>query len=170
MWLGQKENYHWLVSENPISNLLESVVEHHREMLLHVTSFDSGPLILTEREKELGWSRSGFVSISPPLESGLSIPHDQYDEWYLSTAPLEFPSSFEAFVNFCAFTLVHPSEITKNDALPWERVRMDFLPPLQEKFWKQLLTIQPETYIGMGEQDIFVSQDEAFIKLMRQRA
>ena len=170
MHIGKKQNYHWLVASEEIRGAIDLVIEHHQQQYLHITSFDSGPLKLTREELELGWNQESSVSLSPRLHNELAIPHDQYDEYYLSRDKLEFPSNLEVFVNYGAFTLAHPDELTKNDDPTWERKRFDFLYPFQDRFWQQLNIIEPESYVAIGDHDIFVSKNESFIKAIHRCA
>ena len=170
MRLGKTENYYWLVSSEEIRGAIDIVVEQRQHQYLHITSFDSGPLTLTQEEQESGWSQENEVSLSPRLNSKTAVPHDQYDEYYLSSTKLRFPSNLEVFVNYGAFTLEHPDELTKDDDPTWERNRCDFLYPFQERFWQQLSIIDPQSYVAMGDHDIFVSKNESFIMAVHRSA
>ena len=126
--------------------------------------------IRDREEQDLGWQQESSVSLSPRLHNELAIPHDQYDEYYVSRTKLEFPSNLEVFVNYGAFTLEHPDALTKNDDPTYEKKRFDFLYPLQERFWQQLTMIDPESYIAIGDRDIFVSKNESFINAIHRCA
>ena len=101
--------------------------------------------------------------ISPPLSNHVEIPHDQFDEWYVSTSQLSFPDDLEVFVNYGGFTLVSPEELTKDDDPAWERGRYDYLYLMQDRFWKQLSVINPSTYVSSGDLYIVVSKSKALI-------
>lgn len=163
MWKGKTENYNWVVSINGFTNLLESLLKTHANQLLHITAFDSGPISPMEEEIQLDWYVKGEVMISPPLNKTISVPYEQYDEWYISHSELNFPNELEIFVNYGGFNLASPDELTKDDDPTWERGRCDFLYPLQEKFWYQLKQVNPETYVAIGDHDIIVSKNENFI-------
>src|SRR3954470_18002598 len=49
-----------------------------------ITSFDSGSLVPTQEEKALGWEYRAGVAYSPRITSPDILPHDGYDEWYVS--------------------------------------------------------------------------------------
>ena len=172
MWKGKTNNYYWKVSESSygFSNLLEAVLKFHAGKCLHITSFDSGPITPNEEEDKLGWHLQNEVMVSPPLHKGMLGPYEQYDEWYISDSELIFTDEFEIFVNYGGFNLVSPKDITKDDDPTWERGRMDFLYPLQERFWAQLNELDPESYIAIGDNDIVVSKNEQFINHVTEHA
>jgi len=92
---------------------------------------------------------------SPPLSAEVTIPYEQYDEWYLSKEKLNFPVGFDRFVNYGGFNVAPDSE---------------FEPDIQDKFWKQLVIINPETYIAIGDNDIVISKNETLIKYISKNA
>jgi len=170
MWTGLTQEYHWLVTSDTILGARDSFIKHHCGDLLYVTSFDSGPLLINDDEKRLGWIQRGPIAVSPPISENIEIPHDQYDEWYFSKSELTFPTEIELFVNYGAFNLASPDQLTRDDDPSWERGRCDYLYPLQENFWAQIATIQPESYIATGDLDIYVSRNEHLISSIRRRA
>jgi len=172
MWTGKSNNYYWKVSESSygFSNLVETVLKVLSGKFLHITSFDSGPITPNEEEIKLGWRMQNDVMVSPPLCEGLLVPHEQYDEWYISNSEIIFHAEFEIFVNYGGFHLASPKDLTKDDDPTWERGRMDFLCPLQERFWTQLNELDPETYISIGDNDIVVSKNEKFINHVSEHA
>ena len=169
MKTGRNNNYIWAVSDDPILYLHDTIVEYHEGKILYITSFDSGPLRLTEEEQDRGWIQYGDIAINPLIKKGIQIPHDDYDEWYISDVELKFPDEFEAFVNYGAFRLQDPAELTKDDDPSWERGRFDFLYPLQEKFWALIESVQPQSYIAIGGREILVSTNEEFIEALMKR-
>ena len=170
MWTGSAQEYHWLVTSDPILGAMDLLIEHHMKDILHVTAFDSGPLVVSHEEKSVGWVQRGLVAVSPPIGENIVIPYDQYDEWYFSKTELAFPGEFEQFVNYGAFNLASPKELTKHDDPSWERGRCDYLYPLQERFWAQITAIKPESYLSSGDLDIYVSRNEQLINSIHQCA
>jgi len=51
---GRYKDYYWLVSSKTLWSLEKLVVSNHKNLTLAITSFDSGPLKPTEKEKQLG--------------------------------------------------------------------------------------------------------------------
>ena len=81
---GRYKNYFWLTCHTEIANIDKLIIEYHKGYTLYLTTFDSGPLIPTQEELDQGWEINNEIMISPPLSSKTFIPHEQYDEWYLS--------------------------------------------------------------------------------------
>jgi hypothetical protein len=167
---GEHGEYRWLVSDSLILRLRPPVLRFHSGLRLCITSFDSGPLRLTEEEIILGWTTQGNVAISPPVTAGLAVPHDQYDEWYLLDHPAFDAGDFEVFVNYGGFTLVAPAETYQTFDRTWEKAGLDWLSPIQERFWRQLARLKPETYVAVGDKDIVVSRNHRFMESVREAA
>ena len=122
---------------------------------MYLATFDSGPLVPSEEELNQGWSTDGAIMFSPPLGNEVGIPYEQYDEWYLSKTKLSFPNGFDRFVNYSGFNLSPESE---------------FNPEILELFWKQLVNINPDTYVAIGDNDIVVSKNETLIEYISKNA
>ena len=71
-----------------------------------------------------------------------------FSEWYLSNDKLLFPKNIERFVNYSGFNL---SPEFKDNL------------EIQTKFWKQLININPTTFVAIGDNDIVVSKNEKLI-------
>lgn len=164
MWTGQSTDYFWIVSSFDTSGLIEIIRKHHKNQILYISAFDGGSITPTQEEREIGWRSMGNVMASPPLQEMTTVPHEQYDEWYLSHSKLIFPKDQEVFVNNGDFNLANPIELTKDDDPTWERGRYDFLYSIQERFWQQMTLIDPETYVSTGNHDIVVSKNRSFMK------
>lgn len=89
------------------------------------TSFDSGPLTLSDAEREEGWRMIGQLAHSPAIRSIKQIPHDQYDEWLVFKYPTQV-TAVETMVNFGGFSPVD---------FDWEEKR--------EWFWTQVVRLSP---------------------------
>jgi len=152
---GISHNYYWLVSRNELPDIDKLTINHHKNYILHLATFDSGPLAPSDEEINQGWSADGEIMFSPPLTNKVVIPYEQYDEWYLSNTKLSFPNGFDRFVNYSGFNLSAES---------------GFNPELQAQFWEQLVKINPETYVAIGDNDIVVSKNEALIKYISKNA
>jgi len=159
MKITQVGDYYWTVFTEPMLDLANTVIQSHIKSFLHITSFDSGPLRINDEEKIQGWQQMDTIAVSPSLNQGTEVPYDNYDEWYISQSTLEFPDSFEVFVNYGSFTLEDPKVLTKNDDKTWERGRFDFLDSMQERFWNQINIIKPDTYLAAGDRDVLVSKN-----------
>jgi hypothetical protein len=167
---GQHGEFDWLVSTDQTWDLAEIVVRFHLGLRLCITAFDSGPLRLTTEELEQGWTKQRDVAISPPIADLLEIPQDQYDEWYLLENSLVFGGNMEVFVNFGGFTLVPAKETATALDTTRNKHGLDWLKQIQERFWAQLLRIQPRTFAASGDYDVVVSRDKRFMAAVREAA
>ncbi len=145
---GARGNYQWLTTaEHDLDSLLKLCPNVTVGKYLAVTSFDSGPLLLNELQKNNGWNSRGNLAYSPRIEwLELLPPRGGFDEWYvfersvdlghlgsgnIFEAPLA-PGQVRAFVNFSdGFALHRPNDLT-------------------DLFWRQLEWIRPESYIADG--------------------
>ena len=155
MKTGKSHDYFWLVSSAEIDGIDKLIIKYHRNYILHLATFDSGPLAPSDEEKSQGWSTDGEIMFSPPLRAEVTIPYEQYDEWYLSKEKLNFPVGFDRFVNYGGFNVAPDSE---------------FEPDILDEFWKQLIGINPETYVAIGDNDIVISKNETLIKYISKNA
>ena len=167
MITGSCEGYRWVVTPSYLPQLSQAVVRSHIGMHLCITSFDSGPLLLNRDEIALGWHRQGKVMVSPPLTASLVIPHEQYDEWYIHSAPEFGECPIEVFVNYGSFTLVSPDVIDQGRDPTWERDPCEVMVRIQDRFWSQLMTFAPETYVAMGDNTVVVSRNQKFIDTVK---
>jgi hypothetical protein len=164
--------YRWLVmrqdDQHDLTTLLELCPQALSGKYVAVTSLDSGPKILTDEEKGLGWQSRNAIAYSPQI----TVSEDGqiegvtagicagYDEWYVFDSPLDlgvlgqgnvFESGLTAekvwdFVNYDAGFALHNPEMADLTCL----------------FWKQLDRIQPESFIADSAAFLtFVSRNEA---------
>jgi len=165
---GSHGSYPWFVTrEDDLATLLESCPQSLAGKYVAVTSLDSGPMILTEEEKGLGWHSRNEIAYSPQISlsedgrlKGMSAGQCAgYDEWYVFDSPHDlgavcdrnvFESDLPAgkiwtFVNYDAGFALHNPEMSDLTGL----------------FWKQLEWIQPESFIADSAAFLtFVSRNE----------
>ncbi len=165
---GKHSEYYWLVSADPLWSLQDAVKNYHYGFRLAIASFDSGPISPNADDLEQGWTCQNGVMLSPPLSEALKIPCDQYDEWYLAKDLSIAASDLEIFVNYGGFSLVPPVESYRDFDPTWEPGTFDFLIPIQARFWQQMLELNPETYVAMGDNDVVVSKNRDFISCVHQ--
>ncbi len=150
---GSHGQYEWLVTDQQF-DLLQISPDVVLGKYVAITSFDSGPLVLTDEEKAAGWESRGKVAYSPKVQNVASLPRAGYDEWYIFRDPSDLGTShlaenvFEVpqeqghvsvFVNY-GFAL-HPPERAG----------------LATLFWPQIERIRPESYIADHDYLTFVS-------------
>jgi len=105
--------------------------------------------------------------ISPAIQDGIHIPCVGDDEWYLFDE--EPPSDWqpEVFVIYGGFTFQPIDEIYRTFDPTWEKRGLEYLVPIQERFWSQIERVKPVSYIGMGDNDVVVSNRPEFIEALR---
>ncbi len=163
MRIGRHGEFYWLVSNEEIRDIDKIIIEYRTGHTLYLATFDSGPLLPNQEELEQGWKVVGEIMVSPPLSDTVTIPYEQYDEWYISKDELTFPRDLERYVNYGGFRLYVENNDSRNIEPTWERNNGDHMRPHQEAFWKQLLLINPETFVAIGDNEIVVSKDEQLI-------
>ena len=164
---GSHGGYDWLTTQHDLEALLGLCPELVLDKYLAVTSIDSGPLVLSNGEKDAGWKSRGGIAYSPRIESVEGLPHDGFDEWYVFNAPVDLgetlagnifevplgPGRVAVFVNY----YVSPVD----DLDPSYKALTDL-------FWKQLEWIRPESYIADGGSCLtVVSSDKALFATLR---
>jgi hypothetical protein len=159
---GSHGAYFWLSSaQHDLGGLLKQCPQLLLGKYIAVTSLDSGPLTLTDEERTAGWHTRNEIAYSPQIHTAEQLPYGEcagFDEWYVFESPFDLGqlwhgNIFEAplaegqvstFVNFLDFALSNP-EVA-------ELVRL---------FWKQLDSIQPQSYIADGNAFLtFVTRDK----------
>jgi hypothetical protein len=165
---GERSGWQWFVSRRQIVTLQHDVIREHLGKRLWITTFDSGPITPNSEELLAGWQGIGGAMVSPPLEARLEIPRDQNDEWYIFNDDYTRNHHFERFVVYGGFTLADPRALADSFDPTWERDSLDWLYPLQRRFWNQIDQLTPITYIAMGDNDIVVTRDHSFANSVRQ--
>jgi hypothetical protein len=146
MVTGTRGAYQWIVWESQfLSDLAAAVPDIVRGKYVAITAFDSGRFLPTREMTGQGWSYHLGVAYSPPVEHRIDLPYDQYDEWYVFRSParIGYP---EVFVNYGGFRLDRPEAEVERRAMA-------------ERFWRQLETLQPESYLAEGDFLIFVTRN-----------
>lgn len=143
---GKCGEYFWIEwREAFLGDLLTAFPELVINKYLVNTSFDSGALTLSDEEIKQGWIKDNELALSPLITNDSDIPNCQYEEWYVFSSPATF-EEFEVFVNYYGFSL------------------KDFLTDFQERFWKQIKLLSPETFLAEGEFLICVTKNESLFK------
>jgi hypothetical protein len=160
---GTHGKYGWVELDETSLHLVNLILTAHKGLRLYITSFDSGPIHPTKEEIRQGWASHGQVMESPVLEKSTIVPYDNFDEWYFFGQSIPFPLDQEVFVNYGGFSLV-PVEIQLENFDPsWERDALEWLKPVQERFWAQITRIDPLTYVAMGDRDLVVSKNTSLL-------
>lgn len=163
---GRHDCFFWLVSPSLLDTLVKRTLEFHQGLRVCVTSCDSGPLAPTAEERALGWSTIGEIAVGPRICGSPDIPSDKYDEWYLFDEPPGAEWKPEVFVNYGGFTVVPVDDLVR-DLHPTEDKRaLDWLRPVQDRFWKQIEKAHPVSFIASGDFDVVVTQKKDFVQAL----
>ncbi|MEP6663418.1 MAG: hypothetical protein ABJC04_07105 [Verrucomicrobiota bacterium] len=162
-------DYWWLTSDSSLGILLEHCPEIVLGRFVAVTAFDSSPLKLTQDELNRGWSENDCVAWSPKILTTDILPHDGWDEWYIFPSQSLFKPK-ELFVNLGSIGLRDPAYLLENIEPTWDRagviMEIERRRHVQKRFWSQLFSIRPETYLADGDELIFAtSNSELFARV-----
>ena|SRR5947209_7971538 len=161
--LGSQGSYEWLVTDQAF-DLLRICPDVALGKYIAITSFDSGPLVLTNEETATGWQNRGDVAYSPKIEDIGTVPRDLYDEWYIFENPVDLGISHIQDNIFQA-----PQErghvivfVNHNFALhPPERAG------LSDLFWSQMARIHAESYVADNDYLTFATLNKVlFAKVL----
>lgn len=173
---GSHGAYRWLTTgQHELDTLRRQCPQALVGKYVAVTSLDSGPMVLTDEEKNSGWSSRNEIAYSPQIQSAKDcrierLPGGEcaaFNEWYVFDSPCNLGglwhgnNVFEApiapglvftFVNFADGFALHNPEMAN----------------LVSLFWKQLDWIQPESYIACADVFLtFVSRNEDIFVAVR---
>lgn len=159
---GNRDGYGWVTSnaDVAVSQLVRQFPWMVLDRVVVVTTWDSGPLHLTESECDLGWSTRNGIAYSPivgSLEVGLLADRNaawpEYSELYVLDAMTDIGREFDGelfefdaqrgellvFINFPGFALHHESG-PHSQLTGW--------------FWQQIDWMRPEGYLADSENHI----------------
>ncbi len=148
---GKHENYYWLETFDPEFNVHKFLNDFKTTILdkiIIITSFDCGPLTLTDSELNNGWKYVNSNAMSPLIRTETEVPNDNYDEWYIFDS---IPLTFNSDDNYVA-----------NDSFMLGGNNID----IQSAFWNNIRMNNPETYISCGNSFKIVTLKEELIKLI----
>src|SRR4030042_5259616 len=146
MITGSRGAYRWIVWNSQfLRELTTAVPEIVVGKFAVVTSFDSGPFVPSDDEIHRGWNLQKGLTYSPKIIPVDDLPHDQFDEWYVFSSRKEIDPP-EIFVNYAGFRLrYYTADIETHGLL--------------ERFWLQMETLQPESYLAAGDSLVFATRD-----------
>lgn len=159
MKTGRLKNYQWVEFTEYQLLLVEDIIESHIGMFLHIASFEGDPISPTEEAIKQGWQLLGKIMVSPPIDSKMEVPYDGFDEWYFFEEPTKLPDDIEIFINYGNFSLVPVDQQLEEFDPTWESDSLDWLRPIQQRFWSQASKLNPETYVSIGDKDIIVTKN-----------
>jgi hypothetical protein len=155
--VGSQGVYEWLVTDRQF-DILQICPDVVLGKYIAITSFDSGPLALTDEEKAVGWESRSNIAYSPKVQAVSRVPRSCYEEWYIFDGPVDLgtshlgenvfevpqaPGHVSVLVNY-GFAL-HPPDRTS----------------LANLFWSQMERIRADSYVADNDYLTFVSADKA---------
>jgi len=150
--VGSRGVYEWLVTDQEF-DLLQVSPEGVLGKYIAVTSIDSGPLVLSDKEKTAGWASREQIAYSPKIESVEGLPRAGWDEWYIFGSPTDLGISHLAENIFEVPQEQGHLSVLVNYGLALHRPE-DALIAL---FWQQIERLRPESYMADHDYLIFVS-------------
>src|SRR5215472_13741572 len=84
---GSTNDYQWLVSTDRQLDVLKCCPDVVLGKYVAITSFDSGPLRLTEGQRSAGWASHGEIAYSPAIQHVKAVPQAYFSELYVFPAP-----------------------------------------------------------------------------------
>lgn len=161
--VGSHDSYDWLVTDQAF-DLLRICPDVVLGKYIAITSFDSGPLVLTDEEKGAGWQSRSEIAYSPKISGSEAVPRDQYDEWYIFETPADLGVShireniFEAPQGKGHVNVVVNYNFAPH---PPERATLAGL------FWPQISWIHPESYVADNDYLTFATLNQVlFAKVL----
>jgi hypothetical protein len=151
--IGRWEEFTWAEGTWSVTALVEQCPQIVLGKRLVVTALDSGPLLLSEEEKALGWISRAGCAISPVIADPLGLFCGEYDEWWVfSSEPVILPDAEDPFVNHEPRIALQPVEDrarsarSPDDALGSEEGR-EYYRQFQDRFRAALRRVHPETFL-----------------------
>lgn len=148
---GEKNGYYLIEWQNRnafLDDLLYSFPQLVIGRFLLNTSFDSGPLRLSDVEIEQGWLSIRGFALSPQIESIEQIPFEGYSEWYAFETSFDV-GEYRSFINFGGFSLFD-----------------EFFADSADRFWSQILAMDAESYFAEGDNLICATKNRVVFEQM----
>jgi hypothetical protein len=156
MTTGTHGAYEWLEIDHDLGEFMSLCPSAIVGKYLAITAVDSGSFAPSEQDLADGWNANGGVAYSPPIESIAILPSNcccrgccGYDEWYVFERQ---PPSLGSVCHANVFT----SEIGCGNVFQFInfmglRFSDAQMKAISDLFWRQIDWIQPESYVGDGE-------------------
>ncbi|MFS2034679.1 hypothetical protein ACEN8I_11700 [Polaromonas sp. CT11-55] len=163
---GQVDGFEWLQLDGAVLSFAHIVSGLCEDNHLLISCFDSGPIYPSDEEQSIGWRSLPAGMLSPPLHAGLTLPSEQYDEWWVFelAQQAEALPAYDCFVNRTAWTLRTLEEIESAYDPTWERGRLEWLGVMQERFWSMVRSYRPVAYIADGDSLIVASNSRRLLE------
>ena len=153
---GREGEYFWLACHECHWTIPDYFVRRYPAVFLDrtvaVTASDSMP------EPDPFWIADA-VSIEelPPL--------DGWDEWWIFEGPPQPRDMPDAFVNIGSFSLAPLGEVHPPDPT-WDRSTYVVDANLRSRFWAEVVRLNPESYLAVGDTFLFASRREELVSAL----
>ncbi len=152
---GSTNGYQWLVSTDRQVDVLECCPDVVLGKYVAITSFDSGPLGLTEEQKSAGWVSRGEIAYSPEIRHVNMVPQVYFSELYVFGAPTNLGVLADPNKN------IFESEMQQGQVHAFVNFDFGFHDPeyatLARMFWQQLGWMKAESYLAENDYQILVT-------------
>jgi hypothetical protein len=152
---GSTNGYQWLVSTDRHLDVLECCPDVVLGKYVAITSFDSGPLRLTEGQKSAGWVSHGGIAYSPKIQQVNMVPQAYFSESYVFDGPRNLGVLADPNRN------IFESEMQQGQVHAFVNLDFGFHDPksadLAHMFWQQLGWRNAESYLAENDYLILVT-------------
>lgn len=163
---GSTNGYQWVVSSDRRPDILECCPPVVQGKYVAITSFDSGPLELTEAQETAGWVSRNGIAYSPEINDFRIVPQTYFSELYVFDAPQELGAIADPNKNIFEFGM--------KPGLVCAFVNFDFGfhdpgdADLSRMFWQQLGWMKAESYLAENDYLIFATANpELFMRVYK---
>ena len=152
---GSAVGYQWIVSTDRQTNVLGCCPDIVLGKYVAITSFDSGPLRLTEEQRSAGWISRGGIAYSPKIHHVNLVPQAYFSESYVFVAPPDLGVLADPNRN------IFQAEMQQGQVQAF--VNFDFgfhdaeYADLANMFWQQLGWMKAESYVAENDYLIFAT-------------
>jgi hypothetical protein len=152
---GSTNGYRWLVSTDRQLDVLECCPDVVLGKYVAITSFDSGPLEMTEAQRSAGWVSQEEIAYSPQIQNANIVPQAYFSELYVFGTPTNLGVLADPNKN------IFESEMQQGQVHAF--VNFDFgfhdaeYADLARMFWQQLRWMKAESYLAENDYLIFVT-------------
>lgn len=157
---GNRRGY-WWIETNVNDQDITSFINHFADFILNKTlaiiAFDGDSFVPTEDELKRGWIFKDEIAYFNNLnaeELNTPIFDNSYDQWFLFDKYTEF-APIDIYVNYGGFTLADDVKA------------LDFQQNLRDKFWIDIATIKPSSFILCGNNFIYGTTRKQEIEKMK---
>jgi len=153
IYTGAHAQYFWLQGpEADLEDLREACPAVFAGQHVVVTSFDSGPLVLTPEELDAGWRALPGAAASPALPFQGRVPGELFSEWWLYPSLPQWSTPPDVYVNYLGFSVAPPDR--------------EVLQYLTVPFWRQVLERRPESLFLNGGLTILITRRSEHVPLL----